>query len=239
MELKDKTILITGANRGIGRALVAEALRRGAKHVYATTRMPFDFADARVRTIALDITSPEQIRAAAQQVDSLDVLVNNAGVAVYEGLPARASIESHIAVNLLGTFSVTEAFLPHLKRSKGMIVNQVSLAALAPLPVLTAYSLTKAALLNMTQSLRALLAADGVTVHAVVIGPTDTDMNRNLPIEKASPEATATGIFDGLAAGDEEIFPDPVSSSIEAGWTAGVSKQLEQQFKAYAPGTGA
>jgi NAD(P)-dependent dehydrogenase (short-subunit alcohol dehydrogenase family) len=235
MELKDKIILVTGANRGIGRALVSEALARGAKRVYAGTRVPFDFGDKRVHRLNLDVTKPEQVTRAAKEVEVLDVLINNAGVAVYEGLSGMKSITHHMAVNVFGTFGVTQAFLPHLRRSRGAIVNHVSVAALAALPNLPAYSMSKAALLNMTQSLRALLAAEGISVHAAVIGPVDTDMNRNLPIDKAPPQVTAARILDGLELGDEEIFPDPVSASIREGWGSGVAKALEQQFKTFVP----
>jgi NAD(P)-dependent dehydrogenase (short-subunit alcohol dehydrogenase family) len=126
--------------------------------------------------------------------------------------------------------------LPLLKRSKGAIVNNVSLAGLAALPVIPAYSMSKAAVFNMTQSLRALLASQGVSVHAVVLGPIDTDMNRGFEIPKASPESAAQGIFDGLEKGEEEIFPDPASLSIAEGWRIGVLKALERQFAAFVPG---
>jgi NAD(P)-dependent dehydrogenase (short-subunit alcohol dehydrogenase family) len=101
--------------------------------------------------------------------------------------------------------------------------------------MIPAYSISKAAAFNMTQSLRALLASEGVTVHGVVLGPVDTDMNRGLEIPKASPESAAAGIFDGLAQGEEEIFPDPASQSIAEGWRIGAVKGLERQFAVFAP----
>jgi NAD(P)-dependent dehydrogenase (short-subunit alcohol dehydrogenase family) len=109
------------------------------------------------------------------------------------------------------------------------------MVGLAALPVIPSYSISKAAAFNMTQSLRALLAASGVTVHSVVLGPIDTDMNRAFEIPKASTESAARGIFDGLERGDEDIFPDPASQSIADGWRTGVVKALEQQFKAFVP----
>jgi len=138
-------------------------------------------------------------------------------------------IEKHLAVK------VTHGFLPLLKRAKGAIINNLSLAGLAPLPVVPAYSISKAAAFNLTQSLRALLASQGVTVHAVVLGPVDTDMNRGFDIPKASTELAARGIFDGLEKGEEDIFPDPASQSIAEGWRAGAAKALERQFAAFAP----
>ena len=111
-------------------------------------------------------------------VDSLDLLINNAGVALYDDLGDRGALEQHLAVNLFGTYGVTRAFLPLLTDSRGAIVNNLSLNALAPLPLIPAYSVSKAAAFSLTQSLRALLAGQGVSVHAVLTGPTDTEMNR-------------------------------------------------------------
>jgi NAD(P)-dependent dehydrogenase (short-subunit alcohol dehydrogenase family) len=236
MNVANKTLLITGANRGIGSALVTEALSRGAKRVYAGTRSGMQVADSRVTPVTLDVTSAAHIAQAAAQIETLDVLINNAGIAIYDDLSNADVIKQHFAVNVFGMLNVTRAFLPQLKRSKGVIVNHLSLAALAPLPVIPAYSLSKAAALNMTQTLRALLAGEGgVKVHAVVLGPVDTDMNRGFDIPKASTESVARGIFDGLERGEEEIFPDPASQSVAAGWRAGVAKALEGQFAAFVP----
>jgi NAD(P)-dependent dehydrogenase (short-subunit alcohol dehydrogenase family) len=235
MTIADKAVLVTGANRGIGQALVEEALKRGAKRVYAATRQPLTHSDARVTPLILDVTNAAQIQAAVERVESLDVLINNAGVAIYDDLSNLDVIDQHLAVNLLGPLKVTHAFLHLLRRSKGAIVNNLSLVSLAALPVIPAYSISKAAAFNMTQSLRALLAGQGVTVHAVVLGPVDTDMNRGFDIPKASPESAARNIFDGLEKGEEDIFPDPASLSIAEGWRAGVVKTLERQFAAFVP----
>ena len=233
MNVANKTVLITGANRGIGRALVNEALRRGAKRVYAGTRGPLQIADNRVTALTLDVTSASDIQRAVNEVGELDVLINNAGVAIYDDLSNPRVLEQHLAVNLFAPFNMTRAFLPLLTRSKGAVVNNVSLAGLAALPVIPAYSISKAAALNMTQSLRALWAGQGVTVHAVVLGPVDTDMNRGFDIPKASPESAARGIFDGLENGEEDIFPDPASQSIAEGWRTGVTKALEREFAGF------
>jgi NAD(P)-dependent dehydrogenase (short-subunit alcohol dehydrogenase family) len=235
MNITKKTILITGANRGIGRALVQEALRRDAERVYAGTRGAFDFADSRVTRIALDVTNVEQIQQAAVEIGSLDVLINNAGIALYDGLDHVGAIEQQLAVNLFGPLHVAFAFLPALKRSKGAILNNLSLASIAALPIIPGYSLSKAAAFNMTQSLRALLAADGVSVHSVVLGPVDTDMNRGFDIPKATTESAASGIFEGLESGQEYIFPDPAAQSIAEGWRNGVANTLERQFAGFIP----
>jgi len=239
MTIKDRVVLVTGANRGIGQALVEEALRRGAKRVYAGTRHPFSHLDGRVTPLMLDVTSVSQIERAVDEVDTLDVLINNAGVAIYDDLSNLDVIEQHLAVNFMGMIKVTHAFLPLLRRSKGAIVNNLSLAALAALPVIPAYSISKAAAFNMTQSLRALLAGQGVTVHAVVLGPIDTEMNRGFEIPKASPASAAVGIFDGLEKGEDDIFPDPASLSIAEGWRTGAVKALERQFAAFVPASAA
>ena len=235
MNIANKTILITGANRGIGRALLDEALRRGAKKVYAGTRSALHHPDQRVTPLTLDVTSASQIQRAANEIDTLDVLINNAGVAIFDDLSNLDVIQKHLDVNFLGLLKVTQAFLPLLKRSKGAILNNLSLAGLAALPVIPSYSISKAAAFNLTQSLRALLARQGVTVHAVVLGPVDTDMNRGFNIPKASPESAAQAIFAGLENGEEDIFPDPASQSIAEGWRTGAAKALERQFSAYLP----
>src|SRR5690348_8455632 len=194
MNVANKTILITGANRGIGRALVDEALRRGAKKVYAGTRNGLQIADRRVTPLTLAVTDTSHIQQAVEEVDSLDVLINNAGIAIYDDLSNLDVVERHLAVNFLGTLKMTLAFLPLLKRSKGAIVNNLSLVAFAAMPIIPAYSISKAAAFSMTQSLRALLSGQGVRVHAVALGPVDTDMNRGFDIPKASPESAAIGL---------------------------------------------
>jgi NAD(P)-dependent dehydrogenase (short-subunit alcohol dehydrogenase family) len=224
-----KSVLVTGANRGLGQALVDEALKRGARRVYAASRQPPAYPDRRVTPVILDVTDPAQIQHAVEQVDSLDILINNAGVSVPDDLSDRSAFEQHLAVNLYGTLDVTQAFLPSLTRSQGAVVNVVSVGALAAVPVLPAYSVSKAASMSLTQSLRALLAGQGVSVQAVLPGPIDTDMVRDLPIPKTPPESVARGILDGIENGDEDVFPDPMAAMLAEGWRAGVSKELERQ----------
>lgn len=240
MKTQNSTVLITGANRGIGRALVEEALRRGAKRVYAGTRQPMEHPDERVTPLILDVTNAAQIQAAVDKIGSLDILINNAGIAIYDDLSRIEVVEQHLDVNFLGMLRMTHAFLPLLKRSKGDIVNNLSIVALGSLPVIPSYSISKAAALSMTQSLRALLASEGVRVHGVFIGPIDTDLNRGFEIPKASTATAAQGIFDGLERREDDIFPDPVSQSIAEGWRAGVAKSLETQFAGFVqPGAAA
>jgi NAD(P)-dependent dehydrogenase (short-subunit alcohol dehydrogenase family) len=229
MNISGKTILITGANRGIGQALVEEALKRGAGKVYAAARKPFVHPDKRVTPLILDVTDASQIREAAGKIGSLDILINNAGIALYDDLSDPSAVEKSLAVNLFGTYGVTLAFLPLLIQSKGAIVNNLSVLALAPLALIPGYCISKAAAFSMTQSQRALLAGQGVKVHAVMIGPTDTDMTRGLEMPKNSPEATAQGIFDGVENEEEEIFPDPISASMADSWNSSAVKAMERQ----------
>jgi NAD(P)-dependent dehydrogenase (short-subunit alcohol dehydrogenase family) len=232
MTITGKAVLVTGANRGIGQALVEEALRRGAGRVYAGARQPLAHPDGRVTHLTLDVTNAAQIQAAVERVESLDILINNAGVAIYDDLSNRSVLEQHLAVNLFGTYGVTQAFLPLLTRSRGAIVNNVSMMAMAPLPITPAYAISKAAAFNLTQSLRALLAGRGVRVHAVLTGPTDTDMTRGFDIPKSSPASVAQAIFDGVENEEEDIFPDPTSEILAESWRGGVAKALEHEYAA-------
>jgi NAD(P)-dependent dehydrogenase (short-subunit alcohol dehydrogenase family) len=229
LTITNKTVLVTGANRGLGRALVDEALRRGAKRVYAASRQPMVVRDQRVTPVVMDVTAPAQIEEAAGGVEFLDILINNAGVSVADDLSDRSAFERHLAVNLYGTLDVTRAFLPSLTRSRGAVVNIVSLGGIAAVPVLPAYSVSKAASLSLTQSLRALVAGRGVSVYAVMPGPIETDMVRDLDIPKTPPQDVARATLDGVERGQEEIFPDPMSQSLADGWRAGVAKALERQ----------
>ncbi|MEV6150586.1 SDR family NAD(P)-dependent oxidoreductase [Nonomuraea sp. NPDC052129] len=236
MTMKDKTVLVTGANRGLGQALAAEALARGARRVYGGTRQPLAHPDDRVTPLSLDITSTAQIQAAADQVEPLDMLINNAGIALPDDLTDPAVLERHLAVNLFGTYAVTQAFLPAVTRSRGAIVNVLSMNSLAALPfILPAYSVSKAAAFSLTQSLRAHVAGQGVRVHAVLPGPVDTDMVRGFDIPKASPESVALAVFDAIDNGEEEIFPDRASAPMAALWRDSATKVLERQFAQLAP----
>ncbi|MDN3243101.1 SDR family NAD(P)-dependent oxidoreductase [Glycomyces tritici] len=236
MTFADTTVLITGANRGVGKALVAEALERGAKRVYAGTRGPLAHPDGRVVPIRLDVTDAGDIRAAAEEIGALDVLVNNAGIALPDALDDSDALERHFAVNCFGPYAVTQAFLPALRRSRGRIVNILSLSGVAAMPLQPTYSMSKAAAFSMTQSLRMLTAGDGISVHAVLLGPTDTDMTRGFDIPKAAPEAVARQVFDGVEKGEEDLFPDPLSASATAGWDGGPTKALERHMATYLAG---
>lgn len=233
LTLTDKTVLVTGANRGIGQALVQEALRRGARRVYAAARQPVVHTDERVVPVLLDITDRAQIEMAAQGIGRLDVLVNNAGIGRYDDLSDRAALEEHLAVNLFGPYDMIHAFLPALTSAGGAVVNVLSIASLAALPIIPSYSVSKAAAFSLTQNLRPLLAAHGVSVHGVLVGPTDTEMSRGFEVPKVSPEHAANGIFDGVEEGSDEIFPHPMLEAAAESWRAGEIKSLERQFATF------
>jgi NAD(P)-dependent dehydrogenase (short-subunit alcohol dehydrogenase family) len=232
MQIAEKTVLITGANRGVGQALVKEALSRGAKRVFAGTRGALPYTNPRVTALTLDVTNAAQIQRAVDQVADLDVLINNAGVGIADDLTDLDVIQKHLDVNLLGLVKVTQAFLPRLTRSKGAIVNILSVTSVAPYPAIPGYSISKAAALNLTQSLRVLLARQEVSVHGVILGSVETDMTRGYDIPKVSPEFAAAGIFDGVEEGEEEIFPDPTSRTLADGWRTGVTKAFERRISA-------
>jgi NAD(P)-dependent dehydrogenase (short-subunit alcohol dehydrogenase family) len=230
MTIADKTVLVTGASRGIGRALAAEALARNARQVYAGTRRPLAHPDARVTPLMLDVTSPDQVQAAVGEVRALDLLINNAGILLRDDLTDPAAIERHLAVNLFGTYAMTQAFLPALCRSGGTIVNILSVNSLAPMPLMPAYSISKAAAFSLTP---VAACPSGRAGGAGSRGPGRPGGHRHAPgghIPKASPESVAAAVFDAVEKNEEDIFPDPVSAFIADNWRDGATKALERQF---------
>ncbi|XVS66489.1 SDR family NAD(P)-dependent oxidoreductase [Actinosynnema sp. CA-299493] len=226
-----KAVLVTGANRGIGKALVDEALRRGARRVYAGTRQPLEHPDDRVTPVTLDVTDPAHIQAAVERVDALDLLINNAGVAAVDDLTDTTVLDRMLAVNLYGAHHVTQAFLPLLTESAGAIATNMSLTAIAPYPLAASYSISKAAVLAMTQSLRAILASRGVRVHAILTGPADTDMGVRFDVlPRTPPELVAHNVFEGVEDDVEDIFPDPMSQDMADAWHNGSTKGFERRL---------
>lgn len=233
MHIENKTVVITGANRGIGRALVSEFLSRGAAKVYATARklenLP-DFGDPRVVPLRLDITDPAQVAAAAETARDASILVNNAGVAAFTSLLGQEPqlFERDMRTNYYGTLDMMRAFIPVLEgKPEAAIVNVVTMAAFVNFPGLGGYSASKAALFSATQGIRIELAPRGISVHTVNPGPIDTDMARPLTMDKATPEDTARNIVISLAAGEADIFPDPGGRQMFEVWKGGY-RQLEK-----------
>ena len=234
--------LVTGANRGIGRALVDALLARGAAKVYAGVRRLDSLDDlvaasrGRVVALPLDVTKPDQVQAAAAVANDVQILINNAGVvAKLDGEltdPAWiAAAREETEVNVLGLLSVTQAFAPALARQSGSaVVNLGSVAGLVSFPFLTSYSASKAAVHSLTQATRARLRPLGVHVAGVYPGPIDTDMARAITIEKTPAAVAAQAILDGLEAGHDEIFPDPFARQIGALFLTSPKALEDQQY---------
>jgi NAD(P)-dependent dehydrogenase (short-subunit alcohol dehydrogenase family) len=226
--IKGTTALVTGANRGIGRAIVEALIARGAAKVYATARNVDSLKDlvlssgGRVVPLQLDVTKPEQIRAAAAAAGDVRLLINNAGIVRKFGgdltdLDWIAASRDEFETNVIGVFAVTQGFTPAItKRPNGAIVNVASVVSLVNVPAITSYSISKAAVHSLTQATRAHLAPHQVFVAGVYPGPIDTDMARDIPMEKTSSAAAANAILDGIEARREEIFPDPYSQDLGA-----------------------
>ena len=222
--LNGKTVLVTGANRGIGAATVRELLKTGVAKIYAAARKPSslpDFGDARIHPVALDLGDLTSIDAARKAAPDVDVLINNAGTATFGDL-LEAPVEtvtSDFATNVYGTLNVIRAFAPTFKAKRsGTIVNVLSVVGLTAAPGLPGYSASKAAMQSLTQSLRATLAPFNVDVFGVYPGPIDTDMAKDIPWDKTTPEHAAEKIVAGIQAGETYIFPDPMAEKVGYLW---------------------
>ncbi|NQD36610.1 SDR family oxidoreductase [Permianibacter sp. IMCC34836] len=245
--VKGKTALVTGANRGIGAAIVDALIAAGASKVYAAARQLSDLAElsrrhgSKIVALELDVTNAEQVRAAVSRATDLQMLVNNAGVAAHAGgaftdpqwlVAGRQEME----VNYFGTFQLSQAFAPVLAANGGgAIVNIGSVASLVNFPLFVAYSASKAATHSITQAARILLKAQGTQVFGVYPGPIDTRMAAEVPFDKTSPADAARAIVTAIEAGIEEIFPDPMSQSMGSAYLSS-PKALEQQVAAMVAG---
>jgi NAD(P)-dependent dehydrogenase (short-subunit alcohol dehydrogenase family) len=237
MELKSATVLVTGANRGIGRALVEQLLAAGVRRVYASARNAaaadaLSAIDNRVTGLVLDVTDPAQVAAAAARADDVVVLVNNAGVLDFGNFldAQRAQIDRNFATNFYGTLDATKAFVPVIERNGGgTIVNLLTLVALASMPGLSVYNASKAAAWSMTQSWRASLAGKNIRVMGVFPGAVDTDMLAGVEMPKTSPAEVARAIVAGIGNDTEDVFPDPMSAGLYEAWKKD-HKAIEHQF---------
>lgn len=235
MKLEGSVALVTGANRGLGKALVAALVEAGAAKVYAAARdtSKLSAESPKVVPVALDTARPEQVAAAVRKAGDVTLLVNNAGALnSYDVLAAsQAELEADFRTNVHGTLEVIRAFLPVLERAPGRaaVVNVLSLTSLASFPALGGYSASKAAAYSVTQALRPALKAKGIELLAVLPGPIDTDMVKALPMPKTSPAETARGVLQGIARGDEEIFPDPMAQQMGELWNRS-HKEFERAF---------
>jgi NAD(P)-dependent dehydrogenase (short-subunit alcohol dehydrogenase family) len=211
--------LVTGANRGIGRALTEALLTRGVRTVYATARHPEALRavrDERLVLLRLDVTDTDQIRAVADAASDVELVFNNAGVQLAGGIADSTVLDQarrEMEVNYFGPLQLLQRLAPTLARNGGgAVVNIGSAAGLTNLPFAPTYSASKAALHSLTQAARILLRAQGTSVFGVYAGPVDTDMSRGFALPKTSPRDVAFAILDGIEAGQEDIFPDPFAA---------------------------
>lgn len=239
MQIQDSVALVTGANRGIGRAFVDALLERGARRVYAAARDRSSLEAVlrldpdRVHAVKLDVTSAADARAAAAAASDVTLLINNAATLAAGGLadvPLDA-VRDNMETNFFGLLNVTTAFIPVLERGRGAVVNILTLLSLASMPAVAAYNASKAAGWSLTQSFRADLGKRGITVHGVFPGAVDTDMARSFEIPKAPAIDVARATLAGVEAGEEDIYPDPMSRQVYSAWRQD-HKAVERQFAA-------
>jgi len=239
MQVRGSIALVTGANRGIGRALVESLLAHGAARVYATARHEADLEAIagldrqRIVALPLDVTDIAQLDRIAEATQDVNLLFNNAGVLDFGSVldaPDEA-FRRNFDVNCFGLLHATRAFAPALTRNHGAVVNLLTLVALASMPGLGVYNASKAAAWSLTQSLRADLGKKGVKVLGVFPGAVDTDMLKGVDMPKTSPRAVADEVIAALEADAEDVFPDPMSKQLYSEW-ARDHKGIEHQFAA-------
>src|SRR5262249_20213278 len=216
MKIENTVAFVTGANRGIGAALVQALLEGGASKVYATARHEGDLTtvgakdDRRIVPVHLDVTNAAHVARVAGQASDVSILFNNAGVlnfgSVLDAPPT--AFNQNFDVNFYGVLNTTRAFAPTLTKHHGAVVNILTLVALASMPGLGVYNASKAAAWSPTQSLRADFAKRQVTVFSVFPGAVDTDMLKGVEMPKAPPADVASEVLRGIEAGQEDIFPD-------------------------------
>lgn len=230
MDLSTSTVLVTGANRGLGRALAAELLSRGAT-VYAGARNPDQVDLPGVKPIALDITDPDSVAAAAKATGDVTVLINNAGISTGGNLLTGDpdNIRRDMDTNFYGTLSVVRAFAPQIAAGGGgAILNILSALSWFSFPDVGAYCAAKSAQWSLTNSLRVQLADQGIRVAGLHVGGMDTDMSRDLDGPKTAPADVARLAADGLAEGAYEIVVDDVSRQALSGLSGGVAALYPQ-----------
>ena len=224
-DIAGKTALVTGANRGIGRAFVECLIERGAGKIYAASRDQATFAELSaldasiVEPVLLDVTRTEHVQALSGKLTGLDLLVNNAGIVnmcFSSSSEALKIAQQEMATNYFGPLELTLALLPLLKQSRGCIVNISSIAGISNFPSIGPYSATKAALHSLTQGLRTELRNDSIMVAGVYPGPIDTRMTKDFELEKAPPSQVARRTIDGIHQGKVDIFPDDFSEQMYA-----------------------
>ncbi len=227
VSVQDRVVFVTGANRknGIGHALVEEAIKRGAKKVYATARDVSQLDDlvakfeGKVVAVELDVTNFDQIRKVAKEAIDTQVLINNAGATGFSGCIHGYNDETarkEFEVNFFAPLHLMNIFSENLiKNNQGAIVNVISIAALMPFPMAATYSASKAALYSLTQAARVEMSQHGIPVFGVYPGPIDTDMAQGLEVRKETPANVAIRIFDGMERGEEDITTDRLADAFK------------------------
>lgn len=216
--LAGRAVLVTGANRGMGREYVVQLLDRGVSKVYAAARDPhtIEITDPRVTALKLDVTDPASVTAAAESATDVSVLINNAGisrgVSVLES--DTANLRAELETNLFGPLAMASAFADRITERSGAIVNVASV--LAWLPVGASYSVSKAALWSATDSMRIELAPRGVQVVGVYVGLVDTDMASFSDSPKAAPQDVVRQVLDGIESGAVEVLADDLTRQVRA-----------------------
>lgn len=236
MKIKNSNFFVSGTNRGIGAALVQALLDRGAPRIYAAARDPSSVArrhrgDGRVVPVALDVTSQSSVEAATRIANDVHVLVNNAGsLTSYSVLEASDEQLSHdFDVNFFGTLRMAKAFAPVLEKSRGAMMNVLTLVSLSSMASIGGYAASKAASWSMTQALRVELGRRGIDVFAAYPGAVDTDMIRAFDIPKTKPEEVANNILEALESDQLDCFPDPMSRQAGDVWLEN-PRALEKMF---------
>ncbi|HKE47829.1 MAG TPA: SDR family oxidoreductase [Rhodanobacteraceae bacterium] len=219
MKINGATVLVTGANRGLGRALATAFLDAGAT-VYAGARDPNKVDIAGAKPVQLDITDPASISALAAKLGDVDIVVNNAGVFVpapTSSPGAADALRTNFATNVYGTYDVATAFAPILaKNGGGTIVNVLSVLSWVTLENTSGYSASKAAAWALTNGLRKELKAQGTRVVAVHVGYMDTDMAASITMPKTKPSDVAAQILDAILQDEPEVLADGTSRNVKA-----------------------
>ncbi|MGY2897324.1 SDR family oxidoreductase [Deinococcus sp. UYEF24] len=225
MQIKDSVALVTGANRGLGRVFIQALVAAGARKVYAGVRDPASFGEAMpgVEVVKLDVTSAEDIAAAAKQCGDVSLLINNAGISDDRGAnlldpDAVAAVRREFETNFFGILNLSRAFAPILAQSQSSaILDVLSTLSWINLPTLATYSTSKAAAWSLTNGLRRELKGQGTQVTALHVGYMDTDLARHVEAVKTAPEEVARLALLGLEAGVPEVLADAGAHHVRAG----------------------
>jgi short-subunit dehydrogenase len=225
MDISSTTAFVTGANRGLGSQFATQLLNRGAK-VYAGARNPDSVTIDGAIPIAVDITDPASVAAAAAAAGDVTLLVNNAGIAADVNLLTGDLDGAHreMNTNYFGTLSMIRAFAPIIAgNGGGGVLNVLSVLSWVSFPDLSGYCASKSAAWSMTNAVRAELAGQGIVVTALHVGLMDTDMAAGLDGPKSNPADVAALALDTVAAGGYEILADEMSRTVQAGLAKGVA----------------